>query len=92
MNYQKQWWANNFLNRPEFMKNGTFHLLTKFTMYLKYSLIQQKIINQEYWTEWKCSNITTINLLAKIQRVIDNAIGGIQLRMYNKKTGWLKDL
>nr|WP_307927955.1 hypothetical protein [Mycoplasmopsis bovis] len=37
----------------------------------------------------KMFDLSNINLINKIQRVLDNAIGGLNWE-FNKKTGWLK--
>nr|WP_307929466.1 hypothetical protein [Mycoplasmopsis bovis] len=79
--------SNDFLNKPEFMKNGN---LSADKIYETFKLFFNSVMSfsQEYWPDENVRSYN-INLINKIQRVLDNAIGGLNWE-FNKKTGWLK--
>ncbi len=69
------------------MKNGN---LSADKIYETFKLFFNSVMSfsQEYWPDENVRSYN-INLINKIQRVLDNAIGGLNWE-FNKKTGWLK--
>ncbi|WVV22500.1 S8 family serine peptidase [Mycoplasmopsis agalactiae] len=79
--------GNDFLNKTEFMKNGN---LSASKIYETFKSFFNSVMSfsEKYWPN-KNDRDSNINLVNKIQRILDNALGDLNWK-FNEQTGWLK--